>query len=186
MSRQQRRKLLKNGEKIRKLRDQKFQDFLRESCLSAIGNMEPFKLFAIALEGKDSDEVNDIFAENATTNLIAFYQQNGEGKITKVSLSSGHDLTEEFEKIRKTALKQYECVNVPEAVFTFEVIKAFNFAIEDETKQDVGHVIFTDKSVAELKDYTNEIFAHYEHHYGSKKPIYLGVYTFQEAVTTWH
>ncbi len=104
----------------------------------------------------------------------------------KVSLSSGLDLTEVFREYEEQYRTKFEFVEFSDSVLIFEVIKAMNFVIEEQIQQPLGHLIFTEKPLAELKIYTEEIFAHYEHHYGSRKPIYLAVYSVQEAVSTWH
>lgn len=185
MNRQQKRKLLKEGEKIRKLRDQDFQEFLRVSCLSAIGNMDTFVVVVIALEGEDSGEVSGVFAKNAKQPVV-FYHQNSEAKITKVSLNTGEDLTEDFRNFEKLCRERFGSLGFPESVLTFEVIKTMNFIIEKELNLPFGHLIFTDKSVPEMKVFTEEVFSHYDRHYGSKKPIYLAVYHCHEEVSTWH
>lgn len=177
MNRKERREFEKKLDKLQKMKNKEgsFDRFLSESNLSAIGSREPFSI-DIVLTNEDS-EVHGIIEAHHGEPVIVYRQKSG-GEITQVFSGKNKDITESFKLLEKSCLEDISQlgVEVPKSAIIFEVIKAFNFHLEEALGMSFHHILFTEKNLEQTEGFAVEVASHYQQNYGGKKPISLRVF----------
>lgn len=156
-------------------RESSVSQFLREVCLSPIGNREPFKLKLLSIH---SAGVIEKMAEDLAGLPIFIYRQGALGEIKQViGVCDGEDKTAIFkEEMRKfEAFLKANDNELPLVLKNFEIIKALNFYMEEAIKTEVLHIVISEQDVEALIKETEAIELHWHQAYGSVKPIEITV-----------